>query len=352
MACRIENIFLQNSILKNDKKKYDNFFQSAPKSLQRAIRVASRSHDRFKLEDLKRFVADGWPDPIKQKHVFSQFDNGKLSDLFHKSSDTDGHSVNQLLTELVKVVRPNLRYLSPEVRRKVTLIHKELLALVRKYGANVRIDLEKRSSQGQEAIQAIRELKAAVRLYENDVDNFYTKIVLPAVNDSGMKNLVRIDKRDMEVRFVTDIKAWRSALKRLLDSVKEHMDPSERLRKTSDEPPYAIVLRDADPIAQTPIAIEIYRRNTSLAFKKLPVLEEGKEGTVKNWIAGGDLSAAVREFLPVGDIFVHGNYADKSKTEEIENITINLTEHSYVKEPPPFHNEYGKLMFSFSGCVD
>ncbi|WP_219612181.1 hypothetical protein, partial [Vibrio parahaemolyticus] len=60
-------------------------------------------------------------------------------------------------------------------------VHKELLDLVRTEGGDVCIDLENETKKTELSLQAIRDLKSAIRLYDNDTDNFYQKVVLHAV---------------------------------------------------------------------------------------------------------------------------------------------------------------------------
>jgi hypothetical protein len=94
-------------------------------------------------------------------------------------------------------------------------------------------------------------------------------------------------------------------------------------------------------VTKAPRAIELYRKNTTLPFKKhLNIDESTENGLLKKRLLGGDLTGAVKEFLPVGDLFVHGSYKD------IQDVTVNLTEHSYQKELSVIHEKYGRLIFS------
>lgn len=337
---------LKADVLKLRKKEdYLEFFRTSPESLKRAIWSISSSPNNHSLEDIKQYVNHGWPVPEIQREVFKQLDTGTLSNLFHKSYESGGHSVNELLEEIVKVVKTRLRYLSPVVRRKILSVHRELLAIFRLEGNDVRIDLEKEVKSHESALQAIRDLKAAIRLYEDDTENFYNKIVLPAVKESGMSNIVKIDNSDMEVRLITDIAAWKNALIKVLDSVKEHMESSERVRKTSEQFPFTLKFREANPETEEPMALELYRTNAEIGFKKIPDLETNKShGLVKKRLTGGDLSLAVKEFLPIGDIYVLGKF--ERKGECIKDISINLTDFSFVKCKSVKHRKYGQLMFA------
>lgn len=327
------------------KEDYLKFVEVAPESLRRAIRSISSNPNNHSLEDIKQYVNHGWPVPEIQREVFKQLDTGTLSNLFHKSYESGGHSVNELLEEIVKVVKTRLRYLSPGIRRKILSVHRELLAILRLEGNDVRIDLEKEVKSHDSALQAIRDLKAAIRLYEDDTENFYNKIVLPAVKESGMSNIVKIDSSDMEVRLITDIAAWRNALIKVLDSVKEHMETSERVRKASEQFPFTLKFREANPETEEPMALELYRTNVEIGFKKIPDLESNKShGLVKKRLTGGDLSLAVKEFLPIGDIYVLGKF--ERKGECIKDISINLTDFSFVKCKSVKHSKYGQLMFA------
>ena len=88
-------------------------------------------------------------------------------------------------------------------------------------------------------------------------------------------------------------------------------------------------------------AIEIYRLNSELPFKKeLKIDTEVKNGNVKKWKTGGDLKSAVSNFLSIGDIFIHGKFND------CKDITFNLTEHVYKVNKEIKENEYGKLFIT------
>lgn len=334
---------LQEQVLKlrTEKAKYTEFFESAPESLQRVLRVQNKSHKNFALDKIKKCVEMGWEIPSKQKTLFNELDTGELADLFHKSSDGKGHNVKKLLIEFVRVVKPQLRYLSGDVRKKVTKVHSELLNLMRTEGEDICIDLENETTNTEQALQAIRDLKSEVRLYENDTDNFYQKIVLHAVNISKTTNLVDIDKEDMAPRIVTDINAWRNALTKVLMSIKEHCDKTEIEGDSSGKKPFLIKFRDEAPLGDKLRAIEIYRLNSSLPFKQnLEVDTTVVEGKIMKRVIYGDLSSAVEEFLAIGDIFVHGNFND------CENVTANLTKHFYKSEKTIIDSELGKLFFS------
>jgi hypothetical protein len=332
--------------LRLDKDEYTEFFDNAPKSLRRVLLAQNRSHSSFKLDTFKQCVDFGWPVPVKQQEVFAELNSGVLADLFHKSTSGDGHNVKELILETVKIIRPRLRYLSSNVRQKITKMHRELLTLMRKEGDDVRIDLEKETKQTGLAIQAIRDLKAEVRLHEDDTGNFYQKIIQPALKNSEMENLISIERNGMAPRLVTDIKAWCSALTKLLISVKQHLDKSERIVDSSGKMPLTLIYRDENPVTKAPRAIELFRKNITLPFKKkLNIGKSTKKGLLKKWLLGGDLTGAVIEFLPVGDLFVHGSYTD------IQDVTVNLTEHSYQKEQSVIHEKYGRLIFSLEEKV-
>lgn len=336
-------IELQDKVskLRTDKEKYTEFFQSAPQSLQRVLRVQNQSHIHFDLDTLKKCVASGWQAPLKQKKLFKEINHGELSNLFHKSSNNKGHNAKKLLHEIVKNAKPQSRYLSDNVRKKITKVYNELLTLVRLEGEHICIDLENENIKTEQALQAIRDFKSEIRLYDNDTDNFYQKVILPAVKDSETLNLVAIDKKNMDPSIVTDINGWRLALTKVLISIKQHSDKAELTSDSTTHRPFTIKFRDESPVNFEPRAIEIYRLDSSLPFKKkLDIDTTVVEGKVMKWLTNGDLSSAVREFLPIGDIFVHGNFKD------CENVTVNLTEHFYKVDKTQKINDYGKLFFS------
>lgn len=327
--------------LRNDKVDYTDFFASAPHSLQRVLRVENRSHINFDLKTIKQCIDHGWQAPEKQREVFNEFDNGKLADLFHKSTDRSGHKVVDLLLELVSVVKPRLRYFSDNVKRKVIVVQKELLQLIRTEGEETYIDIENETTKTKQASQAIRDLKLAIRLYDSDTDNFYNKVVLDAINASETLELFFIDKEDMNPRMYTDINSWKESLTKVLISLKQHVDDEEKNIAPNQPKPYSIRFKDENPLTGSARAIEIYRKNESLPFKKkLNITGEHNCGYIEKWITGGDLQRAVRDFMPVGDIFVHGDYID------CKDVTVNITEHSYKKENVLIHNKYGKLFIS------
>ena len=279
--------------------------------------------------------------PLKQKAVFDEIATGDLSNLFHKSTNINGHSVKNLLKDIVRIVRPELIYLSDNFRTKITRVHRELLNLMRTEGDGVYIDIENVTPKTEQAVQAIVDLKSDIRLFENDIDNFYLKIVLPAVKNSGTLNMVDIDKDDMNPNIVTDIYAWREALTKVLISIKQHSDKSESIGNIQGKRSFIIKFIDENPVNGSPRAIEIYRRNIQLPFnKKLEIDINSSEGKVDKWLTGGDLSFAVKEFLPIGDIFAHGNFND------CNNATVNLTENLYKIDGKLKLNDSGKLFFS------
>lgn len=339
--------------LKSDKSRYESFFNSAPQSLQRALIVHCKSHSSFELDKIKMLVEQGWPDPKKQRDVCQKLNMYPLDDLFHKSTNEDGHSVKQLVDNLSDSVAQNFRYLSKTLKQKLSNTHKELLNLLRSNGDDVRINIEKPSKQSAKAIQAIRDLKSAVRLYENDTDNFYQQIALSAVSAAGMENAVEIDRSNMEDRVVTDIKAWRDSLKKVLDSIKQHMADSERVRTSSANKPYVLCFINEDPETKEPRSLQIFRRDTGLPFSKMPKIDMASDsGQVKKWIAGGDLTSAAREFLPVGDLLVHGSFKERNSKSVLDNITVNLTEHSFHKASVAVDAKKGRLMFTLREFKD
>lgn len=322
-----------------EKEKYTEFFESAPPSLQRILRVENRSHNNFSHQTIKQCVEFGWQVPSKQQILFRELNTGDLSDLFHKSGNKKGHNVKSLLTTLVRVTKSQLRYLSPNIKNKIIAVHKELLDLMRAEGEDVCIDLENETKKTELSLQAIRDLKSAIRLYDNDTDNFYQKVVLNAVNRSGILKFVAIDKDSMASRIVTDINAWQKALTKVLISIVEH---AEDLDVAPSSPkPYTIKFKDENPVTSQPRAIEIYRLNHNFPFKKeLGIDTSTNEGQVMRWLTGGDLSSAVKSFVSIGDIFVHGKYLD------CDDFTVNLTEHLYLKEKYPEDEKCGKLFIS------
>jgi hypothetical protein len=331
---------LQASKLNTNKEKYTDFFEKSPRSLQRALRVLNRSHYHFSLDKIKKSVDTGWPDPIKQRKVFEELNTESLADLFHKSTNKDGHKVKTLLMLLVENVKPVLPYLSDNVSRKIVRVHQELLNLMRSQGESVCIDPENETVKTEQALQAIRELKSSIRLYEENSDDFHNKIVNQALKVSGTSRFVHVIPDGMAIRMVTDIAAWSNALTKVLISIKEHMDDSE---KTIDknQKPFTLKLRDEHPITGKPRAIEIYRRNKDLRFKKnVEISTSLNSGKVERWITGGDLSKAVKEFLPVGDIYVHSEFLNHS------HLSVNITEHLFNESQPLLDSSIGKLYIS------
>jgi retron-type reverse transcriptase len=329
------------SKLYKNKDEYKKFFESAPPSLQRVIRVENRSHNNINLEKLKANVEAGWYNPAKQKEVFFELNSESLADLFHKSTNGKGHLVKSLIKDLVKVVGPRLRYLSPVIRKNITTVHRELYALMKLEGEGAIVDFENESLRTKKVLQAVLDLKNSVRLEVTGSMNFYEKIVLPAIKQSGMDNLVFVDKENMALRLVTDILAWRDALSKLLISVNQHLVDSERVFDSRSRTPISILVREANPKTGAPMAIEVYRRDSSQKFKvKLNIKGHEQEGLIEKWVTGGDLSSVVRSFLSLGDLFVHGNYDDAS------NVTVNLTEHKYLRELALTHDNYGQLFFT------
>ncbi|MCV5838974.1 hypothetical protein OFN62_39165, partial [Escherichia coli] len=78
------------------------------------------------------------------------------------------------------------------------------------------------------------------------------------------------------------------------------------------------------PITNIPRAVAIYRLNVDLPFnKKLNIASTIEYGLIYKWLTGRDLLLAIKRFMPIGDIFTHGNYLD------CDNFTVNLTEHSF-----------------------
>ncbi|PTO71413.1 reverse transcriptase family protein [Vibrio splendidus] len=339
-----EETYLKNSIskLKKEKSDYIKFFESAPESLQRVLVVENCSHDNFIFNTIKKCVEKGWEVPSIQQELFKDLNTGDLSDLFHKSYDSTGHSVKKLIIDLVRVVKPRLRYLSSSIQNKIILVHKELLDLMRSEGEDVRIEYGNESTKTKQALQAIRDLRLAVRLHDDDTYNFYNKVVLEAVNRSGTSDLVNIDRDDMECRMVSDINAWRDSLTKVLMSIKQHADTTEKELSPSQHKPYTIKFKDENPINGESRRVEIYRLEVTLPFKeKLEIDTDFNEGIISKWKVGGDFNSAIKRFLAIGDIFVHGNFID------CENCTVNFTEHSYKLEKNIVRKNHGKLFISF-----
>lgn len=330
------------SKLKKEKSDYIEFFKSAPESLQRILKVENRSHNNFSFDTIKKCVEEGWEKPLIQQELFKDLNTGDLSDLFHKSYDGAGHSVKKLVMDLVKVVKPRLRYLSSRIQNKVILVHKELLDLMRSEGEDVSIEYGNESTKTKQALQAIRDLKLAVRLNDDDTYNFYNKVVLESVNRSGTFDLVSIDSRDdMECRMVSDISAWRDSLTKVLMSIKQHADTTEKELSPSQQKPYTIKFKDENPINGDSRRIEIYRLDVTLPFnKKLEIDTASSEGIITKWKTGSDFHSAIMSFVAIGDIFAHGNFRD------CENCTANLTEHTYKLEKNVVIKNHGKLFIS------
>ncbi|EKL9827750.1 reverse transcriptase family protein [Vibrio alginolyticus] len=338
-----EEIELNNrfSKLKKNHEECKKFFDNSPATLQRALIVENRSRSKFSFNSIKKCIESGWYIPAIQQEVFKELDNGQLSDLFHKSSNEQGHNVHSLLLEIVKIVKPRIRYLSEEMKDKILIVHKELLKLMRSDGDSVCIEYGKDSPNIKFAIQAISDLKLSTRLYEDDTDNFYNRIVLDAVKRSGTENLVNIDRLGMEARIVTDINAWRDSIFHILISIKQHADKSELNLGSPQQKPYTIRFRDEHPITHESRAVEVYRLNINLPFKKKLDIEQNTDaGVIDKWLTGRDLLLATRKFMPIGDIYVHGNFID------CDNFIVNLTEHSYIKEENIINERYGKLFIS------
>lgn len=336
-----EEVELNNrfSKLKKNNEECKVFFDNCPASLQRALIVENRSRSRFLYGSIEKYIESGWYIPAMQQEVFKDLDNGQLSDLFHKSSNEKGHNVHRLLLDMVKLVKPRIRYLSEEMKDKILIVHKELLKLMRSEGESVCIEFGKDSEKSKLALQAISDLKLSTRLYEDDTDNFYNRIVLDAVKQSGTENLVNIDRSGMEARIVTDIKAWRDSIVHVLISIKQHSEKTELNLGSSQQKPYTIKLRDENPITHEPRAIEIYRLNVSLPFKKeLNINTES--GLISKWLTGRDLLLATKKFMPIGDVFSHGNFID------CEDFVVNLTTHNYIKKENIISDDYGKLFIS------
>jgi hypothetical protein len=335
-----QELMRQAEALHDKKDMYTEFVNSAPRSLARAIVAKDLSNKSFDKNTINTYAINGWPDPMEQKEVLRHFDTQTLSDLFHKSSSEAGYSVKKLLEELVRVVKPRLRYLAPNLRKSITKVHTELISLLREKGDDATIDFEKYTEATKKAVQASRDLKSEIRLYDDGSDNFYHKVVLAAVKSAEMSNLVTVVPNGMSDRMFTNITAWRSAITKLLISLKSHLDDSEKIVDVKQGTPFTIVLRE-ESITSEATAIWIYRKNANLPYKRnLGVNVDSKAGSLNTRLTGGDLSSAIVEFLSVGDIFVHGNFRD------VQDYTVNLTQHTYQKRQLVMHEQYGKLMFS------
>jgi hypothetical protein len=334
---------LKNSIskLKKEKSDYIEFFKSAPESLKRILIVDNCSHNSFSFNTIKKCVEEGWENPSIQQEVFKELNTGQLSDLFHKSYDNKGHKAKKLVVDLVKVVKPRLRYLSSSIQHKIILVHKELLDLMRLEGEDVFIEYGNETTKTRQALQAIRDLKLSVRLYDDDTNNFYSKVVRDAVKSSGTLDLVHIDRDDMESRMITDIKAWKDSLTKVLISLKQHTNISEKELASTQEKPYTIKFKDENPLNGDVRRVEIYRLNTTLPFKKnLNVDTALNEGIINKWQTGRDFLLAIKSFVSIGDIYIHGDFLDCS------NYSANFTEHTYKKDNHIPINSCGKLFIS------
>lgn len=329
------------SELGNKKEGRKEIFDACPLSLKRILILNNKSHNSFSFKSIERYVDFGWYIPTIQQELFKELDNGQLSDLFHRSADARGHSVYNLILEIVKIVKPRSRYLSEEIKDKITIVHKELLKLVRTEGKDVYLDYGKESATTKSAMQAINDLKFSTRLYEDDTHNFYNRIVSDAIKNSGMENLVNIDKQGMETRLITDIKAWKDSITHVLFSIKQHSHRLEIENSSSQAKPYTIKFVDENPVTNDPRKIEIYRTNIELPFKKsLNINNDFNDGFLDKWFTGRDLFLATNRFSSIGDIFIHGNYLD------CDNYCVNLTDNSYRKEEMTTHKKYGKLFIT------
>jgi hypothetical protein len=334
-----EQELIQKAKALHDKKeKYSEFVKAAPLSLARAIIAKDLSNYHFHRDTINDYAINGWPDPIKQKEVLHQFDTQTLSNLFHDSAD--GYSVSDLLRELVRVVRPRLRYLAPNLNKSIIKVHSELLKYLRECGDDAKIDFYKPTQATISAVQSLRDLKSEIRLAGDHADNFYQKVILAAVKNTDMSNLVKIVPDGMTQRMCTNVAAWRSALIKLLLSIKGHMDSAERIVDARRPHPYTIALRE-ESIYSDATAVLIYRTKSEFPFKrKLGIDTELGAGIIDKRLVGGDISAAINEFLSIGDMFVHGNFPDA------EDYTVNLTKHTFEKRQQIKHEQFGKLMFS------
>lgn len=303
---------------------YKLFFKDAPNSLQRAIETKSRKLNFYEGDLAIELTKKGWPIPIKQQVVLDAFDNGVLSNLLHSTKNKEGHSVLKLVNDMVNNINPEYRYLSDDLKLKIKNVHRALIELLNKHGENTTIQIYSDEESTKEANQTIRELKAAIRLNDDDVDNFYTKVVVPALELSKTKSLFDIEYDDMAARFYTDVNAWRDCLTKLLMSIKEHNKLDEDTTKIGK-----ISFSDADPIDKRPrsLSISIYRKNAKYK-RNLDIKQTRHRGKLKKYILGGDMNTAVESFLPVGIVNVEGNFKD------VNQFKVNLSHHTFVRSKP------------------
>ncbi|MBA6292839.1 RNA-directed DNA polymerase [Colwellia sp. MB3u-70] len=309
--------------LGKDNQEYLDFYKESPETFQRHLLLRSRFKQSFKIHDIRTLAENGWVDPKLQNELFEELNTRKLADLFHKSDDGKGHKVEEILLELVKVVAPKLRYLSSNVRTKVLQVHKEFVGLIGAEGKDVKLDLEIETDLTKSAIQAIRDLKNATRLYEHNNDTFYSRIVLPSINDSDTTKLVDINTSGMAPRLITEIGAWKKALTKVLQSIKES---ASKVNLDSKQKPFKIKFKDANPVTGEPVTLEIFKVGHDNPFgKNLNLPENSSSGFIQKNLLGRDLTNAIEQFLPVGDIYVQGNFKD------VDNAKINLTRHKFER---------------------
>ena len=162
-----------------------------------------------------------------------------------------------------------------------------------------------------------------------------------AVKSSGTLDLVNIDREDMESRMITDIKAWKDSLTLVLMSIKQHADASEKQLVSQQKKPYTLKFRDENAITKESRSVEIYRLNTTLPFKKsLDVDKSLNEGIINKWRTGRDFLLAIKSFISIGDIYVHGDFLD------CNDYVANITEHTYKKDNNIPEQSYGRLFIS------
>ena len=159
--------------------------------------------------------------------------------------------------------------------------------------------------------------------YEHNNDTFYSRIVLPSINDSDTTKLVDIDTSGMAPRLITEIDAWKKALTKVLQSIK---DNSSKANLNSKQKPFKIKFKDANPVTGEPVTLEIFKVGHHNPFgKNLNLPETSSSGFIQKSLLGRDLTDAIEQFLPVGDIYVQGNFKD------VDNAKVNLTRHKFER---------------------
>ena len=337
---------LQQGLLKSlsaidiTKENLIKYVMSAPVSFKRSMIVDSRKTNYFLINDVKEKLRMGWVDPKVQQAVLEEFDNKLLSDIFHTSDDGKGYLVKKLLINLVEKTRPHFKYLSKNIQKKIRSLYNELYKIVEEHPNDLRFELNNNSDKTERLNQATLDLKNSIRISENKDENFYTKIISPALESSRASSFFDVDKSDMDSRYFTDIDAWQKSLTKLFVSIVQHKTKPEDLK-------FTIVFCPPNPVTNEGVMLKIYTNDLDQIFKKKLNISNDNESTgyINKWLLGADLTQSIQAFLPVGDIYVHGGFKD------MDGYTVNLTEHSYIKEEVESHEKYGKLLFTIKGII-